>query len=145
MSKENVIEKLKILLADTYALYLKTQNYHWNVEGVNFKPLHLLFEEQYTDLTMAVDDIAERIRTLGDKAPGTFSAYNTMKTIEDGNENADAATMVKELSEDQENIIKSLKNVLSEAQKSEDEVTIGMIVDRIAVHEKNGWMLRSSS
>jgi len=144
MSKENVIEKLKILLADTYALYLKTQNYHWNVEGVNFKPLHLLFEEQYSDLTIAVDDIAERIRTLGEKAPGTFSAYNSMKTIEDGNENADAATMVKELSADQENIIKSLKNVLDVAQEIGDEVTIGMVVDRIAIHEKNGWMLRSS-
>lgn len=144
MTSKAVKDGLKLALADTYALYLKTQNYHWNVTGVNFKSLHLLFEEQYTDLAAAIDDIAERIRTLGEKAPATFSAYNKMKTIEDGDEKAKSHDMVKHLSEDQAKIIETLTQVLREAQKAGDEVTVDMIIGRISVHEKNAWMLKSS-
>lgn len=144
MTNNPVAESLKAVLADSYALYLKTQNYHWNVEGPHFKTLHLLFEEQYNDLAMAVDDIAERIRTVGSKAPGTFTQYNALKTIEDGNENADAATMVKDLADDQQKIIECLKEALEVAQEANDEVTVGLVTDRIGVHEKNGWMLKSS-
>lgn len=144
MTNTTVTEALKVLLADTYALYLKTQNYHWNVTGPNFKPLHLLFEEQYSDLAVAVDDIAERIRALGEKAPGTWKAYEALTTIKDGNENADADTMVKELADDQGNIGNTLKKVLEAAQAVGDEVTIGLVADRLTVHEKAAWMLRSS-
>lgn len=144
MTKQPLVEALKVVLADSYALYLKSQNYHWNVEGPYFKTLHLLFEEQYTDLAMAVDEIAERIRSLGDKAPGTFALYSKLKTISDGNENADSETMVKELMKDQEVISETLKSALEAAQEVGDEVTIGMMVDRMSTHEKNAWMLKSS-
>lgn len=137
-------ESLKIVLANNYALYLKTQNYHWNVTGANFKPLHLLFEEQYNDLFVSNDTIAERIRTLGEKVPATFSVFNKNTNIKDGDENSDAESMVTELAADQEVMVASLKNALKAAQDSDDEVTIGMVVDRIGVHEKAAWMLRSS-
>lgn len=144
MTNQSVTESLKKALADSYALYLKTQNYHWNVTGANFKTLHLLFEEQYNDLALAVDEIAERIRALGEKAPGTWSAYEKMSSIKDGDENATADTMVKELAEDQGVIVKTLKQVLIAAQETSDEVTIGLVVDRMTIHEKAAWMLRSS-
>ena len=144
MTNHPVAEQLEKLLADSYALYLKTQNYHWNVEGPNFRPLHLLFEEQYTDLATAIDDIAERIRALGKKAPGTWKAYQALTTIKDGDEMADAHTMVKELADDQQVIDTTLKQALKAAQEAEDEVTIGLIVDRMSVHEKARWMLNSS-
>jgi starvation-inducible DNA-binding protein len=144
MTSKPVVETLKVALADTYALYLKTQNYHWNVTGPNFKPLHLLFEEQYNDLALAVDTIAERIRALGEKAPGTWKAYETLSTIKDGDENADAVTMVKEIAGDQDVLVSTLKQALEAAQTVGDEVTIGLVVDRMGVHEKAAWMLRSS-
>ena len=101
MTNQPVIEGLKNVLADSYALYLKTQNYHWNVEGPHFKPLHVLFEEQYTDLATAIDEVAELIRGLGAKAPGTWGAYEALTNIKDGDENASADAMVKALAEDQ--------------------------------------------
>jgi len=137
-------ENLKQVLADSYALYIKTQNYHWNITGPNFRSLHLLFEEQYTDLAAAIDEIAERIRTLGDKAPGSFSKYASITNIKDGDENASANNMVKQLSEDQSKIISSLSAALEAAQEKNDEATIGLVVDRISIHEKNAWMLNSS-
>jgi starvation-inducible DNA-binding protein len=144
MSNDAVISQLKTVLADTYALYLKTQNYHWNVTGPNFKTLHLLFEEQYNDLAPAVDEIAERIRTLGEKAPGTWNAYAALTGIKDGNENAASDVMLKELAEDQALVVSSLKDLLNEAEKAGDEVTVDLAVGRMAVHEKAAWMLRSS-
>ena len=137
-------KELKLLLADTYALYLKTQNYHWNVTGPHFSALHALFEVQYTDLAAAVDEIAERIRALGDTAPARFGTYSELTKIKDGDEQASASEMVKHLAEDQELLIKTLQNVLGAAQEEDDEVTIGLVVDRMSVHEKAGWMLRSS-
>ena len=144
MSNKPVTENLKIALADTYALYLKTQNYHWNVTGPNFKPLHILFEEQYNDLALAVDLIAERIRALGEKAPATWGAYAKVTNIKDGDENAKANEMVKQLAEDQEILVNTLKNTVEVAQKAGDEVTIGIMVNRMEIHEKAAWMLRSS-
>ncbi len=137
-------QELKLVLADSYALFLKTQNYHWNVTGPNFKSLHELFELQYDDLFAAIDEIAERIRTLGDKAPGSFSKYAEITSIKEGDENKPADQMVTELVEDQALIIKTLNKALKISQGNDDEVTIGMIIDRIAIHEKNAWMLRSS-
>ena len=116
MSKRPVVEALKNVLADNYALYLKTQNYHWNVEGANFRGLHLLFEEQYTDLTTAIDTVAELIRGLGEKAPGTFEAYARATSIKPGSESASAEQMVAELREDQALIQKTLQAALETAQ-----------------------------
>ena len=144
MSTNPVAESLKTALADTYALYLKTQNYHWNVTGPNFKTLHLLFEKQYNDLALAVDTIAERIRALGTKAPGTWKAYAAVTTIKDGDENADATSMVQELANDQALVIASLQQTLKAAQNTGDEVSIGVVVERMSVHEKAAWMLNSS-
>jgi len=144
MAKKPVVDALKSLLADYYALYLKTQNYHWNVEGQNFRALHLLFEEQYTDLATAIDTIAELIRGLGEKAPASFDFYSKSATIKSGNENAKAEQMVKELAEDQSLIQKTLQNAFDAAQKSGDEVVIGFAIERMTVHRKAAWMLRSS-
>lgn len=139
-----LINSLKNTLADTYTLYLKTQNYHWNVTGESFASLHAMFETQYNDLFLAVDLIAERIRALGEKAPGTFSAYKKMTTISEGNENASATEMVKDLAQDQHKIIATLNIVLKEAHKTGDEVTASIITDRIEIHQKNAWMLNAS-
>lgn len=144
MDNHLIAESLKNLLADTYSLYLKTQNYHWNVTGPSFKTLHLLFEEQYTDLSIAVDNIAERIRALGEKAPGTFKKYQEVTKIKDGNENASSVHMVKDLAGDQNILVETLQEVLKIAQDHNDEATIGIVVDRIGVHQKAAWMLNSS-
>lgn len=145
MSNKPVTEALKVVLADSYSLYLKTHNYHWNVEGVHFKMLHEMFEEQYTDLAGAVDEIAERIRTLGEKAPGTFAAFTDLSSIKPGNENADASSMVKDLADSQDVMVESLKKALEAAQTANDEVTIGLVTDRMGVHEKAAWMLKSTA
>jgi starvation-inducible DNA-binding protein len=139
-----LIDSLKNTLADSYTLYLKTQNYHWNVTGSNFASLHAMFETQYNDLFLAVDLIAERIRALGEKAPGTFSAYKKMTTISEGNENTSATEMVKELAQDQHKIIATLNIALKEAQQTGDEVTASIITDRLEIHQKNAWMLNAS-
>jgi len=145
MTNKPVTEELKKVLADSYTLYLKTQNYHWNVTGPSFRSLHLMFEEQYTDLAAAVDEVAERIRALGDKAPGSFSQYGKTTSIKEGNENAKSIDMVKELANDQEVILKTLKNALDAAQEAEDEVTADLVIGRMTTHEKNAWMLKSSA
>jgi len=144
MSNQAVINNLKITLADSYVLYLKTQNFHWNVTGPSFNSLHLMFEAQYNDLFAANDTIAERIRSLGSKAPGSFSAYNKLTNIKEGDENLDASSMVKELANDQKIIINSLTKTLKSAQEVGDEVTVGIMTDRLEIHEKNAWMLNSS-
>ncbi len=144
MSNKPISAALKKVLADNYALYLKTQNYHWNVEGPNFKPLHLLFEEQYTDLATANDTIAELIRGLGEKAPGTFEAFAKSTSIKPGNENASADQMLKDLIKDQGMMEKSLQQALDIAQKAGDEVVAGFMIERMTVHRKAAWMLKSS-
>ena len=143
MSKK-VIENLKTLLADNYTLYLKTQNFHWNVTGPNFQSLHQLFMDQYTDLFNANDAIAERIRSLGSKAPGSFSAFLKLSSIKEAGENLSAKEMLSQLVKDQGTIIKTLKKVAAAAAEADDEVTEGIAVDRIEIHEKNRWMLESS-
>jgi starvation-inducible DNA-binding protein len=144
MTDKIVIQNLKTVLADSYTLYLKTQSYHWNVTGPNFKSLHLMFEEQYNDLFIAVDLIAERIRSLGQKAPGTFSTYLEITNIKEGKEDLDANSMVKELAKDQEVIANSLTKTLKSASEVGDEVTVGIVTNRIEIHQKNAWMLNSS-
>lgn len=141
---QHVIQSLETLLADSYALYLKTQNYHWNVTGPQFPYLHAMFETQYTDLAAAVDLIAERIRALGAKAPGSFKDFSEMTSIKDATKNADAAQMLKELTADHQILVDSLKRAFDVAQKVEDEVTVGLLIERMNVHEKTHWMLQAS-
>lgn len=143
MSNKPVVETLKAVLADNYALYLKTQNYHWNVEGPQFQSLHALFMTQYTDLALAIDEAAELIRGHGEKAPGTFAAY-AKANIKPGNENATASQMVKELAKDQEVISRTLEKALAVAQKANDEVVADFLIGRLTVHRKNAWMLKVS-
>ncbi len=145
MGNKPVAQALETVLADTFAVYLKTLNYHWNVEGANFRALHLLFEEQYTELAAAVDEIAERIRTLDEKAPAGFAAYARLSSIEDGDETADAEAMLKDLGAAQEAVIKSLNTALNAAQIADDEGTVALLDDRLRAHQKAAWMLRSSA
>lgn len=145
MSNKPVTQALKNVLADSYTLYLKTQNFHWNVTGPNFRGLHLLFEEQYKDLQEAIDVIAERIRALGEYAPGSFKAFAKLSTIKEaGDDTPESSALVKELAKDQENIVTTLKKALTAAEKAGDESTADLLINRITQHEKNQWMLRSS-
>lgn len=141
---KTVIENLKEVLANSYALALKTQNYHWNVTGPNFKTLHELFEEQYNDLSGAIDEIAERIRGLGEKAPGSFKAFDKLSIIKDADGDLGPKEMLEDLADGQMLVIDVLKKTLESAQDVGDEVTIGLVVDRMTAHEKATWMLRSS-
>ena len=138
------VDILKQALADTYALYLKTQNYHWNITGPNFKPLHLMLEEQYIELADAVDTLAERIRALGDKAPASFSKYAAMTKITEGDENASAEGMLADLLEGHDHVVKALKRVDVAADKNTDAGTMNMIDGRIEAHQKTMWMLRAT-
>jgi starvation-inducible DNA-binding protein len=133
------IENLQKLLATSYSLYLKTQNYHWNVEGKDFYSLHKLFEEQYQDLAASVDLIAERIRALGAKAHGSYSKFAKISSVGEGDENLSAHEMIKELVEDQKKILKVLNDCV--AANGSDEATLAILSDRLEVHEKNNWML----
>jgi len=143
MSNKNVIKALKVLLADSYMLMLKTHNYHWNVTGPQFFAVHALFEKQYTELFGEVDEVAERIRMLGEKAPGTFKEYAALTSIKDGDEKASMVTMLKEILEDQETIIKSAKSLLEAAQKAGDEATADLAIKTIGSHDKTVWMMKS--
>jgi len=139
-----VINKLEIILADTYSLYLKTQNYHWHVKGPQFKSLHELFEMQYKELAEAVDQVAERILIMGHNAPATFGEFNKLKTIKDGDSSSNANEMVTELANDHGVLVKDLNQAVRIAQENNDEGTVVLLTDRIAAHEKAHWMLGSS-
>ena len=140
----DLINKLSIILADTYALYLKTQNYHWHVKGPQFKSLHELFDMQYHELADAVDEVAERILIKGHNAPATFKQFESMKTIKDGHSDSTANEMVTELAHDHGTLVKDLNAAMVMAQKANDEGTANLLSNRIEWHEKARWMLRSS-
>ena len=139
-SKE-VSQELSKLLAESYTLYLKTHNYHWNVTGPMFHSLHLLFEEQYTELATAVDTIAERIRALGDKAPGSYAAFARLSSVKDAEGEPGAAEMLKTLTADHRIVAERANKVLKLAASHEDEGTAAIASDRIEIHEKAAWML----
>ncbi|GAA0358725.1 Dps family protein [Bowmanella denitrificans] len=134
---------LKRLLADSYTLYLQTHNFHWNVTGPQFRELHLMFEEHYTELAVAVDDIAERIRTLGVVAPGTYKAFASLSSIEEVEDVPAASDMVKILNKSHEQVVKTCREVLKLAQEGDDESTAALVSDRMRIHEKTAWMLRA--
>ncbi|HEY7759101.1 MAG TPA: Dps family protein [Burkholderiales bacterium] len=141
--KKEIAGGLTHVLADSYALYLKTHNFHWNVEGPRFRDLHLMFEEQYTELAGAVDLIAERIRALGEYAPGSFGQFARLSSVKDANGVPKAEEMVKQLADDHETVEQTIRSALPAAQRAGDEVTVAVLIDRLAVHEKTAWMLHS--
>ena len=134
---------LSRLLADSYTLYLKTHNYHWNVTGPMFNTLHLMFEQQYTELALAVDQIAERIRALGVAAPGSYKAYAALTTIEEQDGTPSAEDMIRHLVIGQEAVVRTARSVFATADAAQDEPTADLLTQRMQVHEKNAWMLRS--
>jgi starvation-inducible DNA-binding protein len=138
-----VAQGLARVLADTYTLYLKTHNFHWNVTGPQFASLHALFEEQYTELAQAVDDIAERIRALGHPAPGSFSAFARLATVKEAEGVPGAMDMVRELAAGNETVARTAREVLAITSDMGDDVSAGLLGDRMAVHDKAAWMLRS--
>lgn len=139
-----MIKKLAVTLADTYTLYLKTQNYHWHVKGPQFKSLHELFEAQYLELAGAVDEIAERIRILGETAPATFKEYLALKTIAEGDSSLTASEMVKSLAKDHGTLVNDLNQAMKLAQDHHDEGTVNLLANRLSAHEKAKWMLTVS-
>ena len=141
--REAIAKNLSKLLADTYSLYLKTHNFHWNITGPMFNTLHLMFETQYTELALAVDLIAERIRALGYPAPGSYSAYAKLSSIKEANGQPKAEEMIRQLVEGQEAVVRTARKVFPAAEKASDEPTADLLTQRMQVHEKNAWMLRS--
>lgn len=139
-----IAEGLKKLLADSYTLYLQTHNFHWNVTGPSFRELHLMFEEHYTELAVAVDDIAERIRTLDVAAPGTYKAFAALSSIEEVEGVPSSESMVDYLTKGHEQVVKTARQVLSIAQEANDESTASLVSDRMRIHEKTAWMLRAT-
>ncbi len=134
---------LSRLLADSYTLYLKTHNYHWNVEGPMFNTLHLMFEQQYTELATAVDEIAERIRALGVKAPASYSAYSELATVKEATGDENAEEMLRQLVLGQEAVARTAREAFPAADSANDEATADLLTQRMQIHEKNAWMLRS--
>jgi starvation-inducible DNA-binding protein len=134
---------LSHVLADSYMLYLKTHNFHWNVTGPMFQPLHSIFQEQYTELWNALDDIAERIRALGHFAPGTYARYAELSAIQEEPGVPDWKEMLRQLVEGQEALIRTARNAFRTADDANDQPSAGMLSDRMEIHEKNAWMLRS--
>jgi starvation-inducible DNA-binding protein len=141
--RKQVCKGLSKLLADSYLLYLKTQNYHWNVTGKMFQSLHALFEQQYQDLAEAVDEIAERIRALGEFAPGSFSAFAKVTSIKEENAIPVAEEMIHNLVSGNEAVVQTCREIVNLCEEAEDDVTIDLMVERMQKHEKNAWMLRS--
>ncbi|ANB02633.1 Dps family protein [Ectothiorhodospira sp. BSL-9] len=139
----SIAEGLKRLLADSYTLYLQTHNFHWNVVGPQFRELHLMFEEHYTELATAVDDIAERIRTLDVVAPGTYKQLASLSSIEEVEGVPAGREMVDILTDSHEKVVKCCREVLKVAQAADDESTAALVSDRMRVHEKTAWMLRA--
>ncbi len=134
---------LSKLLADSYTLYLKTHNYHWNVTGPMFNTLHLMFETQYTELALAVDLVAERIRALGHVAPGSYKAYAKLTKIAEDDDVPAATQMIKNLVKGHEQVAKTARELFPVADKASDEPTADLLTQRLQVHEKTAWMLRS--
>jgi starvation-inducible DNA-binding protein len=138
-----IAKGLSRLLADTYVVYLKTHNFHWNVEGPMFQTLHQMFMEQYTETWNAIDLVAERIRSLGHYAPGTYKEYLELARVKETPGQPRAEQMVRLLIEGQEAIVRTAREVLPIAEKADDQPTLDLLTQRMQVHEKNAWMLRS--
>ena len=141
--RQDIADGLSKLLADTYTLYLKTHNFHWNVTGPMFQTLHLMFETQYTELALAVDLIAERIRSLGVYAPGTYKQFASLSSIKEEEGIPKAQDMIRLLVEGQESVVRTARSLYAVVEKANDEATADLLTQRIQLHEKTAWMLRS--
>ena len=141
--RKTIADGLSRLLADTYTVYLKTHNFHWNVTGPMFQTLHLMFETQYNELALAVDQIAERIRALGYPAPGTYSEYSKLSSIKETSGVPKAEDMIRLLVEGQEAVVRTARSVFPAVDAANDEPTADLLTQRMQVHEKTAWMLRS--
>lgn len=143
LNRNEIAKGLARLLADSYTLYLKTHNFHWNVVGPQFNTLHTMFEEQYSELAIAVDDIAERIRALGVKAPGSYHQFNELTRIEEVTNDPNAQEMVDQLVKDHEAVVRTAREVFPVAEEASDEPSADLLTQRMNLHEKTAWMLRS--
>lgn len=141
--RQKIASGLARLLADSYTLYLKTHNFHWNVTGPQFAALHTMFETQYTELAIAVDDIAERIRSLGIRAPGSYAEFGKLTGIDEAAGGENAEEMVRQLVTGQETIVRTAREAFPAADAANDEPTADLLTQRMQSHEKNAWMLRS--
>jgi starvation-inducible DNA-binding protein len=143
--RAHIAEGLSHMLADTYTLYVMTQGYHWNVTGPTFHSLHAMFEEQYIQLREAADTIAERIRGLGERSPGSFAEFLELGTVEDNQRADDPITMVENLAAGHETIVRTVRPLVDLAEKAGDVATADLVTERIREHEKVAWMLRSTA
>ncbi|HSP77642.1 MAG TPA: Dps family protein [Myxococcaceae bacterium] len=141
--RKRIGEGLSRLLADTYTLYLKTHNFHWNVTGPMFNTLHLMFEQQYTELALAVDAIAERIRALGFPAPGSYAQFGQLTSLKEEAGVPAAEEMIRQLVKDQEAVARTARSIFPTVDEAHDEPTADLLTQRMQVHEKTAWMLRS--
>ncbi len=141
--RAEIVAGLSKLLADTYTLYLKTHNFHWNVTGPMFQTLHLMFETQYNELALAVDLIAERIRALGAPAPGSYREFGQLSSIKEAEGVPPATEMIRQLVEAQEAVVRTARGVFPAVDRASDEPTADLLTQRMQVHEKTAWMLRS--
>ena len=141
--RTQIAEGLSRLLADSYTLYLMTHNFHWNVSGPMFRSLHLMFEEQYNELALAVDTIAERIRSLGCPAPGTYAEFAKLTSLKEPKGVPAADEMIRQLVKGQEAVIKTARGLLPLVDAADDEPSADLLTQRMQVHEKTAWMLRS--
>lgn len=141
--REEIAQGLSRLLADSYTLYLKTHNFHWNVTGPMFTTLHTLFETHYTELALAVDEIAERIRALGIPAPGSYKQFAELTSIEEETGIPSAEEMIKQLIEGQETVARTARSIFPLVDAANDEPSADLLTQRMQAHEKNAWMLRS--
>lgn len=141
--RQEIADGLSRLLADTYTLYLKTHNFHWNVTGPLFNTLHLMFEQQYTELAAAVDEIAERIRALGFPAPGSYEQFAVLTSVKEESGVPSAEDMLAQLARDQEIVVRTAREVFPVADAAHDEPTADLLTQRMQIHEKTAWMLRS--
>jgi len=139
----DIVQGLSRLLADTYTLYLKTHNFHWNVTGPMFQTLHLMFETQYTELALAVDLVAERIRALGSPAPGTYAQFAALSSIKETDGVPNAQEMIRQLVKDQEAVVRTARSIFKVVDQAGDEPTADLLTQRMQQHEKTAWMLRS--
>ncbi len=142
--RSEIAASLNKVLADSYALYLKTHGYHWNVRGPNFQSLHVLLEGQYQEEWAALDTIAERIRALGELAPQGYAAFGNLSSIKDGNPENEWEAMLSELKADNETVIRTLRDAFPTADDAGDEATADLLTQRLQAHEKHAWMLRST-
>ena len=138
-----IADGLARLLADTYTLYLKTHNFHWNVTGPMFNTLHTMFEGQYMELATAVDEIAERIRALGVHAPGSYKQFAELTSLSEETSVPEAKDMIAQLVKDQEAVVRTARSVFPAAEAANDEPTADLLTQRMQIHEKTAWMLRS--